>query len=389
MKDLIAIGVDATNISSGGGVTHLVQLLAAATPSEAGVGRIHVWTTPATAKKLPLRDWLVCHSPKWCNGGLLRRFIGQQWQIPRMLDEQGCDVIFSPGGTLPMWCGLPRVTMSQNMLPFESNRALLFGRWSWMRLKMRLLRHSQAKSFGSTHGLVFLTQYAEKVIKTSLNGLRATTAVIPHGIESRFVLRPRPQRQVQNFLNKPFQLLYVSIQMPYKHHIEVMQAVTKLRGEGVSVVLTMVGENSGPYGKAVLDKRSELDPQGKFIKDLGHVDFARLHALYRSADAFVFASSCENLPNILIEAMAAGLPIASSDRGPMPDVLGDAGIYFDPEVPDSIADALRRLASDDVLRARLARSAWQESQAYSWEVCARDTLRFIVQVTKNNGEVHV
>jgi glycosyltransferase involved in cell wall biosynthesis len=80
--------------------------------------------------------------------------------------------------------------------------------------------------------------------------------------------------------------------------------------------------------------------------------------------------------------MAAGVPIACSDRGPMPEVLGEAGVYFDPEQPQQIADALGRLARDAALRARLAQAAWLGAQAYSWGRCARDTFAFVAQVAR-------
>ena len=63
------------------------------------------------------------------------------------------------------------------------------------------------------------------------------------------------------------------------------------------------------------------------------------------------------MPNTLIEAMAAGLPIVSSDRGPMPEILGDAGLYFNPESPDSIASALYEMASNTSMRLSLSRKS--------------------------------
>ena len=110
--------------------------------------------------------------------------------------------------------------------------------------------------------------------------------------------------------------------------------------------------------------------------------FPKLHELLRAADLFVFASSCENMPNVLLEGMAAGLPIACSNRGPMPEVLGDTGVHFDPERPDEIASALRRLAEDDALRRRLAAAASERARQFSWERCARETLAFVAQTAK-------
>lgn len=310
---------------------------------------------------------------------------GQQFVLPGMASEVGCTVLFSPGGTLPSHCSVPMVTMSQNMLPFEPDRAALFGSWSWLKLKMRMLRISQGRSFRRAQGVIFLTEYAKKAVTEALGGLTGASALVPHGIESRFLMRPRPQRPAQTFILRPLRLLYVSIQAPYKHHAELMQAVAQLRLQGRSVELQMVGSNSDMYGAAVRRRRMELDPKQSFLHDLGHVNFEQLHELYQQVDAFVFASSCENLPNILIEAMAAGLPIACSDRGPMPDVLGDAGVYFDPESPKSIVQAITKLGDDPVLRAELAQRAWKRAQKYSWARCARETLDFIAQVAQQNG----
>jgi glycosyltransferase involved in cell wall biosynthesis len=381
------LGVDAVNIRSGGGATHLKQLLVACEPELSGFKTVVVWTGANTASQLPVFPWLIVQTAPWMDGPLPVCTLGQQRVLPRLVKQAGCDVLFSPGGTLPARCLVPMVTMSQNMLPFERDRAALFGRWSWMRLKMRLLRFSQGWSFKRAQGVIFLTQYAQDTVTKALGGIRGLTALVPHGIEQRFVMHPRAQRSQQALSQQPLQLLYVSIQMPYKHHLELMRAVAQLKAQGRSVVLRMVGGHVGRYADEVQHQRLALDPEGAFLQDLGHVNFEQLHELYQQADVFVFASSCENLPNILIEAMAAGLPIACAQRGPMPEVLGDAGVYFDPESPETIAQAIASLADDPNLRAQLAQRAWQKAQAYSWERCARETLDFVAQVARKHTKV--
>ena len=79
------------------------------------------------------------------------------------------------------------------------------------------------------------------------------------------------------------------------------------------------------------------------------------------------------MPNILLEAMAAGLPIASSNRGPMPEILGESGVYFDPEQPEQIAAALEELLRDPSLRAHRAQAAYERAATYSWRRCAGET----------------
>ena len=118
----------------------------------------------------------------------------------------------------------------------------------------------------------------------------------------------------------------------------------------------------------------------KWLKYWGEVSFDQLHNHYKIADIGIFASSCENLPNILLETMAAGLPIACSNRGPMPEILGDTGLYFNPEDPSDIANSLRKIIDQTELSSKLAFKSYSKAKEYSWEVCASETFSYLSQV---------
>jgi glycosyltransferase involved in cell wall biosynthesis len=110
-----------------------------------------------------------------------------------------------------------------------------------------------------------------------------------------------------------------------------------------------------------------------------------LPALLSEADIFVFASSCENMPNTLVEGMAGGLPIACSNRGPMPEVLLHGGTYFDPEDAASIAGAIEELVENRNLRASNARRAAERATLFSWERCSTETWRFMRETYQAQG----
>lgn len=133
----------------------------------------------------------------------------------------------------------------------------------------------------------------------------------------------------------------------------------------------------------MLDKQRAIsDPDNEYIKQYGFVTPEELAQHLSHADIFVFASSCENMPVTLIEAMAAGLPIASSNRGPMPEVLADGGVYFDPEDMDSIAMAIKKIVQDSLLRSTIATRAKELAMQYSWRRCAEETLAFTAETIK-------
>lgn len=375
------IGIDASNIRGGGGVTHLLELLRAANPQKHGFDQVFVWAGAATLAKFEKQSWLHCMHDPLLEGSLLHRVYWQRFKLVKSARELACDILFVPGGSDASGFH-PTVTMSQNMLPFEGRELRRFG-WSWMTCKLMLLRYTQSRSFCRADGVIFLTQYAHDVVSKKLKIKRNKTKIIPHGIDQRFVSAPRTQRAMSQYSEKqPFRILYVSIVDVYKHQWNVAVAVAQLRASGYPVVLDLIGPSYPPALKKLKNILCKVDPRGECIHYYGAVPYAELHMRYLQADLCVFASSCENLPNILLEGMAAGLPIACSSRGPMPEVLGDGGLYFDPENVQDIAQTIRSLLESPDLRERFAKTSFSRSEVYSWQRCAEETFQFFAQVAR-------
>jgi glycosyltransferase involved in cell wall biosynthesis len=370
------VGVDASNLGPGGSMTHLTNLLAVAKPELHGISRFVVWGGTRNLARLADRPWLQKVPVAALDAGLARRLLWQRFRLPA-LARSACDVLFVPGGNASGRFP-PLVTMSRNMLPFEWPELRRYG-FSWMTLRLLLLRIGQSRTFRRADGLIFLTEYARRQVER-IAKLPARVTVIPHGVEERFRIAPREPRPLSACSpERPLRALYVSIIDVYKHPWHVARAVAQLRDEGLPIALDFVGP---AYPAALARFRAalrELDPQGRFLRYRGPVAFTELHELLREAELFVFASSCENMPNVLLEGMAAGLPIACSDRGPMPEVLGESGVTFDPERPDDIARAIATLAKDADLRRRCAEAASERARAFSWERCARETLAFLAE----------
>lgn len=379
------VGVDASNVRTGGGVSHLVNVLGAADPKAHGIERLRLWASGETLGRLPDRDWLdKVHQPL-LDRSLPHRLFWQWFRLPG-LAEAGCDLLFSPGGNAPP-TRLPLVTMSRNMLPFEYPELFRYG-FSSVTLRLLLLRWGQARTFRRADGVIFLTEYARRTIEP-IARMRGAVEVVPHGVEARFREQPRPQRPISECSReRPLRLLYVSIIDLYKHSWHVAEGVARLRRDGVPLAIDFVGPSYPPALKRLQQVIEAHDPEGVFLRYRGAIPFASLHELRARADVFVFASSCENMPNTLLEGMAAGFPIACSRRGPMPEILGDGGVYFDPEDPQDIASALRRLAEDPELRERVAARAYARGLGFSWERCAEETLAFIAAVARARDEAN-
>lgn len=373
------LGIDASNIRGGGGLTHLLELLRAAKPGDHGFESVIIWGGAKTLNLLDDRPWLKKIVDPALDKGFLSRLIWQRFRLTRAVRSAQCDILFVPGGTF-FGTFHPFVTMSRNMLPFEWREMKRFG-FSRTFFRYLLLQRAQTKSFRNADGLIFLTQYAHDAVMKFVSNSAGETSIIHHGVDKRFLLPVRKHHDIKNYSpQNPFRLLYVSIVNFYKHQWHVVEAVSQLRAKGYPVELRLIGPAYPAALKRLQEKMKKVDPAHEFVNYVGPVPYEELECSYKEADLSIFASSCENMPNILLEAMAASLPIACSNRGPMPEVLGEAGVYFDPENPEDICSKLIDLIRTPALREKLALEAQERSAKYSWARCAESTFKFLSQI---------
>lgn len=381
------LAIDASNVSLGGGVTHLVELLRAAEPEAHGFERIVMWAPRVTLAQLPERPWLELRHDPALERSIFSKLRWQRSLAPR-LESMGIDVLFLPGS---LYAGSfqPYVAMSQNLLPFMAEERSRYGLTA-TRLRYHLLELGQTRTFRRAAGVLFLSDHARERVTGRTGPLPGRVAVVPHGIPERFFRDVPEQKPVDAYgTGRPFRWLYVSPVIPYKHPWTVAEAAVRLSRRGLPVRLGLVGGTRGPaaLGRGRLEKTLErIDPAGRVVVWEGPVKYRNLHRRYARADGFVFASTCENLPITLLEAMASGLPIACSDRPPMPQVLGrDGGVFMDPESVDSVEAAMLELTRSAETRARVARCSRERAGSYSWERCARDTFAFLAEVAGRGG----
>lgn len=380
----LIIGIDATNLRRGGGVTHLVELLRALVPENFGITRVVVWGGKETLSAINDRSWIDKRNPPALDKNLLHRTFWQRYRLSQAACEAECNVLFVPGGSYE-GNFQPVVTMSQNLLPFEMPELRRYG-WTFFSLKLLLLRWTQSRSFQRSDGVIFLTQYARDVVLGVTERLRGETCIIPHGLSRRFDKAPKVQRSIETYDEAdPYRILYVSIVDQYKHQWHVVEAVASLRRQGLPIVLDLVGPAYPPALKRLNETVDRLDPERSWVRYHGAILYEKLDAMYAEADLGVWASTCETFGLILLEAMASGLPIACSKKQPMPEVVGSAAVYFDPEQPADIARALRQLIESPHLRTELSQLGYQRAQQYSWQRCAKETFQFLASIAQNHS----
>lgn len=376
MQQNRTVGIDASNIRAGGGLKHLRETLNAATdPREFGIERIHVYGGTQLAQLID-RPWLVKRQLPAFERGFLSQYWWKSRSYPGLLRAEN-QLVYVPGGLYP-GAGVDYVCTAQNMLVFERRERNRFPLGP-TRLRYSVLNRIQRRAFRHSIGNIFITEHSRALIQQQVPASKDRPyAIVPYGATADFFAPPKPQRPIDSYsFEAPLRALYVSVVNFYKHQWHLVDAVGRLRERGYPIHLTLIG----PPGPGGADARLQaaLARHPEAATYLGPVPYAALAQQYKDADLYLFGSSCETMPNVLVEAMSAGLPIVSSHLGPMREILGEGGGYADPTDPVAFAEETARLLDDPALRSRLARRAHDNAARYTWEKSAEGIYGFLGQ----------
>ena len=172
---------------------------------------------------------------------------------------------------------------------------------------------------------------------------------------------------------------------PHKNHTQLFAALRLLQTQHQNPVrLILCGEPRTAGVK--LESHSGLTDQ---VQTLGYVPDADLRALLHAAAVLVFPSLYEGFGLPVLEAMAAGCPVACSNLTALPEIAEECALYFDPHDPEDIASSLQRLLTDETLRTELVQQGKNRARMFPWEKTARKTLQVLQAASQMGSQATV
>lgn len=226
-------------------------------------------------------------------------------------------------------------------------------------------------------GVITISEYSRRAILERLGGVRGEVRAVPLGVDPSFFDSPSADR-LEDLRRRlglpPCFALFVGAFEPRKNLPRLVEAWKEVRGRVPDAVLVLAGRRGGD-SRRVEDGVRRLGLEAG-VRTIGYVAQEDLPGLYRLASLFILPSLCEGFGLPVLEAMAAGLPAAVSSTSAIPEVAGDAALYFDPHRSESIAEAALRLLEDEPLRRDLSRRGRERARLFPWSETARRTLEF-------------
>ncbi len=373
------IGLDFSRRMSGGGIAHAKGLITQAKPEKHGIDKVYIFSSSKFLSSLPDKIWLVKITHPWLNKSLPWQILWQLLKLKTAVKRYKCQaVLFPHAGTFVTTDKC--IVMSRDMLPFESSEIGRYAKTTYMWWRLFLLRYVHLRSLKQATLPVFLTKYAAEKIREW--GGPGKYQIINHGISEDFKNYSEGKVHWPRSQFEPIKCVYVSNLALYKHQWNVLSAIDVLRKNGYNIEVDFVGGGSGVALDRFKTIANQLDPNQKFHQLFPFIKNHELPGIISQHHVFIFASSCENMPNTLMEGMALGIPILSSDRGPMPEVLKTGGVYFNPEDVISISDALVEVIENEEKRIELSKLSLAFSQEYSWERCSSETFESLASLAK-------
>jgi glycosyltransferase involved in cell wall biosynthesis len=294
----------------------------------------------------------------------LSRVAAEQLWLPFAARREHIDLLHSLGTTAP-----GRVSCASVVTVHD----VIYATWpeahtTAMRLGMRVL---VPLGLRDADRVVTSAEAAAREIVETLHYPRERIDVVPLGGGLARV-QPAPEAEVRaryDLGDAPI-VLSVSARRPHKNLPRLLEALAGLRADP-QPLLVLPGYAT-EFEPALEARIGELGVASR-VRVLGWIPDADLEGLYAAATCFVFPSLAEGFGLPVLEAMERGVPVACSRASSLPEVGGDAVLYFDPLRVDEIGAATERLLTDAGLRRRLAAAGRERARGFSWQRTARET----------------
>jgi glycosyltransferase involved in cell wall biosynthesis len=365
--------IDASNIGSGGGITHLREFLKNANPLQYNFEEVEIWAPERLLNELPEKPWLNKKTHKFLNSSLFEKLLFQAFVLPKILKNRSY-LLYLPGGNHVAYH--PKVSFCQNLQPFHLPTQKEYG-ISLTRLRLIILRFTQRACYRSCDGMVYLTKHSMMETFKYTGDLSYKSVIIPHAVDHSLFFKGSFEQKENP---KPFKILYVSTIIFYKRQDILISAVGELVKNGYDIELKLVGKIHGPTFKRIQKIINQYGLKEHHVQFLEHLSFNNLPILYQQADLFVMASSTETFGIPLLEAMASGIPVLCAKNPSLMEIFGDTGMYYETFSYLDLAEKIVVLLKNKTLREILAQKAYERSKLFTWEKTAQQTLFFFRKV---------
>ena len=320
-----------------------------------------------TTSPLAQHDCYLISDDKTSEQGLkghFNRLVWTQFQLPKIYRELKSQLIFSPISEAPLWSQCRSIVMVHDFIPLRFPK-----RFSPLTPYHRYYVPQVLKQ--SEHLICNSQSTAQDIVKFCNIPANKITPILLAYDANHF--RPIIEKDSQSRSLYPY-FLYIGRHDPYKNISRVISAFANLKSSEYQLWLS--GPSDKRYTPALKQQAQELGVADR-VKFLDYVPYEDLPRIIGEAIALVFPSLWEGFGLPVLEAMACGTPVITSNLSSLPEVAGDAAILIDPYRVEEITDAMQTITNDTGLRSHLSQLGLQRASLFSWEKTGKATVEVL------------
>lgn len=299
--------------------------------------------------------------------------LAEQTKLPKELAKAKLDLVHFLNFNHPLFYREPFITtihdLTMTFFPVGRQR---------LPIKRQAYELVMNHAASASAAVIAPTETVKQDIIKYLGGEAKKISVIYEGVElpAGAIARPKPDYLKSKGITKPY-ILFVSQWRPHKGLGVLIEAFSEIKKvHDIQLVITGKANPQFPEIPAAI----EASPNRSDIITPGFVNDELLDALYAGTQLFIWPSWYEGFGLPPLEAMARGVPVASSNTSVMPEILGEAAVYFNPRDPASIAKVTSETLADSKMLKELKQKGLAQATKYSWKKMAEETLALYQEV---------
>ena len=309
----------------------------------------------------------------------------EQWALPRAAKKAKVDILHCTSNTAPIWCDIPLVLTLHDIIflePRDKQNKSLYQNMGWLYRRLDVPR-----ILDKCRRIITVSDFEKENIIAKLDIPRERMAMIYNGYNDWF--RPIDKCELPPIINQQLTandyFFFLGNTDPKKNTERTLIAYSKyLRQSAVKRKLLMA-DLDHDYLNGIISRNGIENIREQIVMP-GYIVNSDLPSIYNNAFAFLYTSLRESFGIPLLEGMACGTPVITSNTSSMPEIGGPDAILINPESSDEIAAMMLRLETDEAFYQRQKAIGLERAKLFSWKKTAENLLQLYHEVYQELSE---
>lgn len=301
----------------------------------------------------------------------------EQWALPRAAKKYGIEILHCTSNTAPIWCDIPLVLTLHDIIflePRDKQNHSLYQNMGWLYRRLNVPR-----VLDKCHRIITVSNFEMDNIISKLNIPRKRMAMIYNGYNEWFKPVEDKEEIYKKYITERGYFFFLGNTDPKKNTERTLVAYSKYLTKSSIKRKLLMADLDSEYLNGIIE-RNHIENIRDNIVMPGYIVNSDLPYIYHSAFAFLYTSLRESFGIPLLEAMACGTPVITSNTSSMPEIGGKDAILVNPEKSDEITDRMLRLETDNDLYERQRAIGLERAKLFSWEKTAENLLKLYHEV---------